>query len=86
MASFEIRWRISTRKDLRKLPHQEVARIVEAVARLSEEPFPHGSQKLAGSDNVYRIRIGDYRVVYEVLREAKIVEVQRVRHRKDVYR
>ena len=86
MASFEIRWRSSTKKDLRNLPPHEVARIVAAVEKLSDEPLPHGSQKLAGSEHTYRIRIGDYRVVYEMLREAKIVEIQRVRHRKDVYR
>lgn len=86
MDPFEIQWRASTQKDLRKLPQQEVARIVAAVEQLAEEPRPHGSEKLTGSEHTYRIRIGDYRVVYEVLTERKIVEVQRVRHRKDVYR
>ena len=86
MASFELRWRTSTRRDLRQLPPQEISRIVAAVAELAAEPFPHGSQKLAGSEQTYRIRIGDYRVVYEVLRDARLVEIQRVRHRKDVYR
>ncbi|MEI6862024.1 MAG: type II toxin-antitoxin system RelE/ParE family toxin [Verrucomicrobiota bacterium] len=57
-----------------------------AVAQLAIEPFPHGSQKLAGSEHTYRIRIGDYRVIYEVLTELRRVEIQRVRHRKDVYR
>jgi mRNA interferase RelE/StbE len=66
MDSFELRWRTSTKKDLRQLPPQEIARIVEAVTALAAEPFPHGSQKLTGSDHTYRIRIGDYRVVYEV--------------------
>jgi mRNA interferase RelE/StbE len=86
MASFEIRWRSSTKKDLRSLPREEVSRIIDAVAQLAEEPLPHGSQKLAGADRTYRIRVGDYRVVYEVLRHAAAVEIQRVRHRKDVYR
>eukprot|EP01031_Cornospumella_fuschlensis_P052370 gene52370-biopygen42145 len=86
MDSFELRWRASTKKDLRQLPPQEVARIVEAVTALGAQPFPHGSQKLAGSDLTYRIRIGDYRVVYEVVAELRLVEVQRVCHRKDVYR
>lgn len=86
MASFEIRWRTSTKKDLRRLPQTEVARILAAVETLVQEPVPSGSQKLAGSEHTYRIRIGDYRVVYEILREAKVVEIQRVRHRKDVYR
>ena len=58
----------------------------DAVTALAAEPFPHGSQKLTGSDHTYRIRIGDYRVVYEVVAALKLVEIQRVRHRKDVYR
>ena len=86
MASFSIQWRSSTGKDLRKLPPREVQRIVTEVELLAEEPFPHGSEKLAGADHTYRIRIGDYRVVYEVFVPSKIVEIQRVRHRKDVYR
>lgn len=86
MASFSIQWRSSTRKDLRKLPPREVERIVTAVELLAEEPFPHGSEKLTGADHTYRIRVGDYRVVYEVFVPSKIVEIQRVRHRKDVYR
>ena len=86
MASFEIHWRSSIKKDLRGIPSHEVARIVAAVEHLADEPFPHGSQKLSGSEYTYRICIGDYRVVYEVLLGLKLIEVQRVRHRKDVYR
>ena len=86
MASFDLQWRKSTSKDLRRIPREAVSRIVAAVAKLAEEPLPHGSEKLTGSEHAYRIRVGDYRVVYELLRNAKIVEIQRVRHRKDVYR
>ena len=85
MASFNLQWRASTRKDLRRLPREAISRIVAAVAKLAEEPLPRGSEKLTGSERTYRIRVGDYRVVYELLRDAKIVEIQRVRHRKDVY-
>ncbi len=84
MASFDLRWRASTRKDLRGIPSETTSRIIAAAARLADEPLPHGSQKLAGSERTYRIRVGDYRIVYELLREAKIIEIQRVRHRKDV--
>jgi len=86
MASFNLRWRKSTRKDLRRIPREMVSRIVTEVEKLVEQPLPHGSEKLTGSDHTYRIRVGDYRVVYELLRDAKIVDIQRVRHRKDVYR
>ena len=86
MALFEIHWRHSTKKDLRHIPRDDVSRIIAAAAKLADEPLPHGSEKLAGSDHTYRIRVGDYRVVYELLRVASAVEIQRVRHRKDVYR
>ena len=84
--AFRIEWKKSTRKDLRKLPPATVDKIVEAVENLAGNPFPHGVEKLSGSEHAYRIRLGAYRVVYEVVAELKLVEIQRVRHRKDVYR
>ena len=84
--AFLIEWKKSTRKDLRKLPANVTERIVEAVEGLAENPFPHGVEKLSGSEHAYRVRLGDYRIVYEVVMELKLVEIQRVRHRKDVYR
>ena len=86
MEPFEIQWRSSTRKDLRSLPRHEVARVVSAVADLASNPQPHGSQKLSGSERIYRIRVGDYRVIYEVFADSRVIEIQRVRHRKNVYR
>lgn len=86
MEPFSIQWRSSTKKDIRTLPPQEVARVIEAVGRLATDPLPHGSQKLSGSERTYRIRVGDYRVIYEVFTELRAVEIQRVRHRRDVYR
>ena len=84
--AFRIEWKKSTRKDLRNLPFSVANRIVGAVEDLAENPFPHGVEKLSGSEHAYRIRLGDYRIVYEVVAESKLVEIQRVRHRKDVYR
>ena len=84
--AFRIEWKKSTRKDLRRLPSGAVDRVIKAVEALAENPFPQGVEKLAGSEHAYRIRLGDYRVVYEVVTGFKLVEVQRVRHRKDVYR
>jgi mRNA interferase RelE/StbE len=86
MASFRIEWKKSTKKDLRKLPASLAARVVGEVEALGTHPFPHGVEKLSGPENAYRIRLGAYRVVYSVFRELKLIEVQRVRHRKDVYR
>jgi mRNA interferase RelE/StbE len=84
--AFRIEWKKSTRKDLRKLPSVTVDKIIATVEGLAENPFPHGVEKLSGSEHAYRIRLGDCRVVYEVVAELKLIEVQRVRHRKDVYR
>ena len=84
--AFRIEWKKSTRKDLRKLPSSAADKIVQAVENLAKNPFPHGVEKLSGSEYAYRIRLGDYRIVYEVVTESKLIEIQRVRHRKDVYR
>ena len=59
MGSFDLQWRASTKKDLRGIPRDDVARIIATVAQLADEPLPHGSQKLGGSDRTYRIRVGD---------------------------
>jgi mRNA interferase RelE/StbE len=84
--AFRIEWKKSTRKDLRKLPPATVDKIIEAVEDLSENPFSHGVEKLSGSEHAYRVRVGDYRIVFEVVAELKLIEIQRIRHRKDVYR
>ena len=86
MASYAITWRKSTKKDLRKIRPDDVPGIIEAVERLAENPLPDGCTKLAGSQHTYRVRIGDYRVIYDVIARVLVVEVIRVAHRKDVYR
>ncbi|MFN8473807.1 MAG: type II toxin-antitoxin system RelE/ParE family toxin [Anaerolineae bacterium] len=85
MASYRIQWRRSAEKDLRRLPREAVPRILEAVEALSNNPYPPGVRKLVGSEHAYRIREGVYRIVYDVQEEALVIEVIRVRHRKDVY-
>jgi mRNA interferase RelE/StbE len=57
-----------------------------AVDLLSESPRPPGCRALAGEDGVYRVRVGDYRIVYEVIDRRLIVHVVRVGHRRDAYR
>lgn len=86
MASYKIEWKNSAYKELQKLPRTIIARVVAAVSELSNDPFPHGVKKLVGSEFSYRIRVGDYRVVYEVFEGRLVIEIVRIRHRKDVYR
>ncbi len=86
MASYEIQWKHSAEKDLRGIDRQYIPRIIEAIESLSDNPFPPQHCKLHGSESSYRIRIGDYRVIYQVDSEKKLVVVYHVRHRKDAYR
>lgn len=63
-----------------------VSKIVTAVDNLSPNPFPQGIRKLVGSKDVYRIRVGDYRVLYNIFENKLIIEIVRVGHRKNIYR
>jgi mRNA interferase RelE/StbE len=58
---------------------------VERLKELRDDPFPRGSIKLQGREGVFRIRVGDYRVLYEVLRKEAIVLVDKIDHRSGVY-
>jgi mRNA interferase RelE/StbE len=81
-----IEWKLSARKELRRLDVPIRRRVLDAVERLSHEPRPAGSVTLTGSPGWRRIRIGTYRVVYEVREEALVVLVLRVGSRGAVYR
>jgi mRNA interferase RelE/StbE len=85
MASYRIEWKDSARKELRKLRREVIARVLVAVEGLSEEPRPSGCRKLQGANRTYRIRIGDYRVVYSIEDERLVIQVVRVAHRSAVY-
>ena len=86
MASYEIEISRSAEKQLRKLPRKDQERIVQAILPLAEDPFPRGSRKLSGYDDVFRIRIGRYRLLYSVSSRKLVVIILKVGHRRDVYR
>jgi len=73
-------------KDLSRLSSEIHARVISAIKGLAAEPRPPGCRKLSGSKRDWRIRVGDYRVIYEIADEIRIVRVNRVRHRREVYR
>jgi len=73
-------------KDLARLSSEIHDRVVEAIQSLATNPRPPGCRKLRGSEHDWRIRVGDYRVIYEIADEIRIVRVNRVRHRREVYR
>ena len=86
MPEFEVSFARSARKDLESLPVEVADRILYRIERLTENPRPRGSVKLQGRRGLWRIRVGDYRVVYTVDEAACYVDITQIRHRRDVYR
>jgi mRNA interferase RelE/StbE len=86
MASYRVILKPSVEKDLRSLPAPVLKRVFKRVEALADHPLPHGSLKLAGAEQLYRIRVGEYRIVYTVDSDSRQVIVYYVRHRRDVYR
>jgi len=85
MADYAITFARSARKELEALEQKQVERVFHRIEGLGKEPRPSGCRKLVGSKLLWRIRIGDYRIVYAVYDDRKVVDIVAVRHRKDVY-
>lgn len=83
---YEVLLASQAERDLKKLAAQEFHRIIPAIKALAETPRPPGCRKLEGFRSDYRIRNGDYRVIYEVDDKDNKVRIMRIRHRRDVYR
>jgi mRNA interferase RelE/StbE len=83
---YEVYLERGAENDLKRLPTSTFDRIVRQIKTLAENPRPSGYRRITGSKNDWRIRIGDYRVLYEVNDKAKAVRVMRVRHRREAYR
>jgi mRNA interferase RelE/StbE len=86
MASYRIEVSRSAAKDLRGIDRQWIPKILASIEALESDPRPAGCKKLVGSDRTYRIRIGDFRVIYDVHDDTLIILIVRIRHRRDVYR
>ena len=85
MASYELTFRKSVAKDLRAFPKQDVKRITRRIRSLADDPRPPGCEKLSGRER-YRIRQGDYRIIYAIEDNRLTVLIVKVGHRSDVYR
>ena len=85
MASYRIVLTRSAAKELGAVPTRDRQRIVTRIGALAEDPRPVGVEKLSGDDK-YRIRQGDYRILYEIVDELLIVTVVRIGNRRDAYR
>ncbi len=83
---YSIFYKRSASNELLQLPASDALKIKTAINNLSDYPRPHGCKKLKGSLNDYRIRIGNYRVIYTIMNSMLIVTIIKIAHRKDVYR
>ena len=87
MAScYEIEISRTAEKQLRKLPRNDQERIVRAIRPLAQTPRPRGSRKLTGYDNVFRIRVGHYRLLYSISSTQLVIIILKIGHRREVYR
>ncbi len=85
MTGYLVTFAASARKELKDLPAEVIARVIPRIRELSLDSRPTGSKKLHGFRNRWRIRSGDYRVVYTIDDQRKAVDIVRIAHRKDVY-
>lgn len=85
MNGYEIRFTRSAEKEFDDFSTKLKQRLAVAIDRLAAEPRHRGVRKLEGADDMYRIRVGDYRVIYMIDDEARLVHVTGVRHRREAY-
>ena len=75
-----------TTKETTRIPKDQMGRIAAVIRGLAINPRPEGSKRIVGELGIYRIRSGDYRVLYEINESAKEIRILRIAHRKDIYR
>lgn len=85
MAEYEILFKESVYKDFRKIPKKDLQKILSKIKKLGTDPRPAGGEKLTGQD-LYRVRQGNYRILYSIQDKQLTVWVIKVGHRKDIYR
>jgi mRNA interferase RelE/StbE len=85
MHDYAITFATSARKELQALEKETVNRIFMKIFALSSEPRPAGCKKLIGFQNLWRIRVGDYRIIYSIYDSEKIIDISAIKHRKDAY-
>ena len=85
MASYSVRIKRSAAKELEAVPPKDRKRIAKRIEGLAADPRPPGCEKLSGEEK-YRLRQGDYRILYEIVDQELIITVVKIGNRRDVYR
>ncbi len=86
MVKYKLTFKPTVEKDLRSLPSKVVSRVMLWIERLKEDPLPRQAIKLTGAEKLYRLRVGDYRIIYEFDIKAEQLIIHYIRHRREVYR
>ena len=85
MGKYKIEITASAEKSLKKIPKIDLIKVIKVIQKLSIDPKPPGSRKLAGEDDVFRVRQGNYRIIYEVEGKKLLILVLKIGHRKEIY-
>ena len=85
MAAYSVVLTKSAEKDLRKLPERITNKIIKVLKAFEDDPRPEGCKKLKGYANLWRYRVGDYRIIYAITDVILLVDVREIGHRKDIY-
>ena len=83
---YEVYLERTAERDLKKLSADDFSRLISPIKALAENPRPAGCRKISGSRNDWRIRVGNFRVIYEIAPAERAVRVMRIRHRREAYR
>ena len=86
MASYRIEVSATAEKQIRKLPGEDQVRVLRAIRPLATEPIPPGSRKVHGYDDVFRIRVETYRILYRVEGRRLLIIILKIGHRREIYR
>ena len=86
MSNYSVSFKASAAKELKKLPPELQHRIADGIERLVKDPRISGVVKLKGNDDLYRFRVGEYRIIYNINDLKQKITIVRIRHRRDVYR
>jgi mRNA interferase RelE/StbE len=86
MISYDIVFARTARKELEAIDRKFSERIIKKIELLHYDPRPPGCEKIKGEENLWRIRIGTYRVIYSISDKEKLIDVSVIRHRKDAYK
>jgi len=80
-----IEFKQSAKKDIIKLPKNIQPRVLKKIKQLEDNPTPSGCKKIIGTDNTWRVRVGTYRIIYDIFDEILVIKIIGVKHRKDAY-